>query len=132
MIMKKNIKRKIRGFTLIEIVASLGILGLGMLSMLAAFSISMKASTRSARYTEATMVLQRIAEQEKIDGYNSAVVVRTPVSTLFDTNFDYFYRIEVPSFSAAEGWAQRRIIVDWVRYGAKNEEIAAEIFVFDR
>ena len=80
-----NIKYSSKGFTLIEIVISLGILLVGILAILALFPIGFDSAKRSEDLTEATMHAQRIMEEIKNTGY--PVII--PTTSLSSNRFTY-------------------------------------------
>ena len=134
--MKYFFKRNKKGFTLIEVVAALGLLALGLLSIMAAFSISLRTSTRSSHNTEAAMIVQRLAEEEKLKGYDTTEV--TPaVDVPFATNFSYQYEITEVNREAGLNpqWIRKRVTVSWTRYvhggQTKKGQLSVDVVISD-
>ena len=125
-------KKGKNGFSLIEIVAALGLLSIGMLSILAAFSVSMKSTQRSERHTEVTMVLQRLAEEEKLKGYN--LVEINPAINVDLTNLPYTYTVTVidqsPGGLNDDKWVKKKVQVFWQR-GLSTFDMSIDIYIFD-
>ncbi len=78
-------RRSKSGFTLIEIVISMGILLIGILAVLALFPVGFDSAKRSADLTEATICAQRVMEDIKKAGYP----VTIPTYALSDSRFTY-------------------------------------------
>ena len=114
-----------KGFTLIETVAAIGLLAVGLLSVLAVFSLGMNSTMRSGRYTEATIILQRLAEEEKLKGADNTATVLTDVSSSI---LPYQYQVVVYESSAGE-WVHKRIDLFW-QSGSNTESLSTDIFVF--
>lgn len=129
--MKKSINQS-KGFTLIEVVASLGILSIALLSILSAINVSVQSSNRSSFNIEATLTLQRIVEDEKLKGYDiTAVAPNTKVP--FHTSFDLLYEINIVDSNANEKWVEKEIAVSWIRYrsggNTKKQELVTRLFI---
>ena len=122
MVKKNKIKFR-KGYSLIEIVAALGLFGVGVLSVLAAFQIGMRSSIRSARYTQAVLILQKVAEEEKLEPFNTTATV---VTALYN-GIPFSYQVAIYGFDANKSWVHKRINVLWKERG-KNEQISTEIF----
>ena len=75
-----NIRPNPKGFTLIEMVMSLGILLIGILAILALFPVGFDSATRSADLAKATIFAQDRMEEIKRIGYPVAAVATTAFS----------------------------------------------------
>ena len=115
-----------RAFSLLELIFALGLLAVGIFSIMAAFSLSMKAASRSARTTEATLILQRLIDEQKIKGYDISIVPPvgeedTKVPVPFDTNNKgFYYTIEVLENDEQEKWVKKRVTVFWDIYTSQE------------
>lgn len=83
-----KIKSNPKGFTLIEIVISLGILAIGILAVLALFPVGFDSATRSSDLTKATIFAQDTMEEIKRIGYGTSGVVASS-GTFSDPRFTY-------------------------------------------
>lgn len=119
-------KKKKKGYSLIEMVAALGLLGVGVLSVLAVFSLGMQSSLRSARYSEASILLQRIAEEEKLEIYNTTETGNPIPATVPNTILPYTYQVLIYGFDL-NNWVHKRINVLW-QQGNNQESLSTEIF----
>ena len=122
---KKHLRfRSKKGFSLIEVVAALGLMAMGLLSILAAFSITMRTSERSSKYTEATFLLQRIAEEEKLEGYDTNNSANVAVAFM---NYPYTFDVTATA-DAFSGSVAKKITVKWNEAG-KVKTISTDIYV---
>jgi Tfp pilus assembly protein PilV len=121
---------KSKGFSLIEVVASLGVLTIGILSILSLFAMSMQASKRAGYYSAGTFLLQQLAEEEKRKGYDaSAVPAWTPLQ--YDNKIPFEYQILT---SAQALYVQKTVSVRWnegfnVAGASKKMQVSAKLFI---
>lgn len=79
----------ISGFTLIEIVLALLILGVGVVGVLTLFPVGFEAAGRSINITVATFLAQGLVEDARVAGYDGVLdSARERFSTPYD-NFEY-------------------------------------------
>ncbi|MDD5546659.1 MAG: prepilin-type N-terminal cleavage/methylation domain-containing protein [Candidatus Omnitrophica bacterium] len=98
-----------KGFTLIEIVISLGILMIGILAVLALFPVGFDSASRSADLTKATIFAQDRMEEIKRLGYPVAAV---PSATAFsDPRFSYMVTVSTAGLPA--NCQQVTLTVSW-------------------
>ena len=121
---KFMIKRK-NGFTLIEIIMALTILGIGLVSVMAYLPIALDASKKAADLTSASMVAQRVLEEVKLAGVDDITAVDAfdtgnYVSDAFHSKFEYRV-IVVP-----HGAANAKDITVYVRWMTRSNFISEE------
>lgn len=113
-----NIKPDIKGFTLIEIVISLGILLVGILAILALFPVGFDSATRSADLTKAAIFAQFKIEDIKRIGYPvTAVGTAAPFS---DPRFTY--TVQVSTAGLPVNCQQVTLGVSWTYKGSPHNE----------
>ena len=93
-----NIRSNSKGFTLIEIVISLGILLIGILAILALFPVGFDSASRSADLTKATIFAQFKMEDLKRIGY-PVTAVGTPAA-FSDPRFSYTVQVSTAGLPA--------------------------------
>jgi len=99
-----------KGFTLIEIVISLGILLIGILAVLALFPVGFDSASRSADLTKATIFAQDKMEEIKRVGYGASGV--SPTSGAFsDPRFNYVVTVSTAGLPA--NCQQVTLTVSW-------------------
>ena len=93
------------GFTLIEIIIALTILGIGLISVLAYLPIALDASKRSADLTRSALIAQKLIEEVRAASYDDIVNADGfDTSNLFvkDNDFPEFnYKIEISNTGLA-------------------------------
>ena len=110
--------RNTKGFTLIEIVISLGILLIGILAVLALFPVGFDSASRSADLTKATIYAQDRMEEIKRLGYPVAAV---PSATAFsDPRFTYTVLVSTAGLPA--NCQQVTLGVSWNYKGKPHNE----------
>ena len=125
---------KNKGYSLIEIVVSLGLLAAGILSVLSLFSMATKTSVRSMGYTEATLLLQKVAEEIKLETYNNIITKNGVIQNFSpgETNLPNAYYICKIVHNASTNpdykWLQVRITVYWKVRG-KNYNLSTDVFL---
>ena len=99
MILKRN------GFTLIEIIIALTILGIGLVSVLGYLPIALDVAKKAADLTKATFIAQKLIEEIKAESYDDITNADSfDTAGLFVTDIDYSnysYKIEVSNSGAA-------------------------------
>ena len=113
-----NIKSNSKGFTLLEIVISLGILLVGILAILALFPVGFDSASRSADLTKATIFAQDQMEDLKRIGY-PATAVGTPVA-FSDPRFNY--TVQVSTAGLPNNCQQVTLGVSWDYKGKTHNE----------
>jgi hypothetical protein len=82
----------------------------------------MRSSVRATRFTEATTVLQRIADEEKLEAFNTTeegvpppypLITAYPAGSIPSNFKEYRYQIDVISSDPGGKWVQKRITVFW-------------------
>jgi len=125
-----NMKSNTKGFTLIEIVISLGILVVGILAVLALFPVGFDSASRSADLTKATIYAQLKMENIKKYGYPvSAVATPTDFTTL-DANAEtrFKYTVQVSTAGLPPNCQQVTLRVAWTYKGkTRNEDFVTII-----
>ena len=66
--------KKVRGFTLLEVVIALAIFAVGLVGLLSLFPVSFQVSKRASDLTEATIYAQEKIEDLKRQGYDNITV----------------------------------------------------------
>ena len=106
-----------RGYSLIEITVALGLLAVGLLSILSLFSMGTRTSKRSIYCTEAILVLKSLAEEQKlITNFATAKnpVPETDVPSKYTNLKGLKYKIDVVALDSSNPdykWVQRRVTV---------------------
>lgn len=113
-----NIKSDSKGFTLIEVVISLGILLIGILAVLALFPVGFDSAGRSADLTKATIFAQNQMEEIKRVGY-PVTAVGTPTA-FSDPKFNYTVQISTAGLPA--NCQQVTLSVSWAYKGKAHNE----------
>ncbi len=108
--------RNTKGFTLIEIVISLGILLIGILAVLALFPVGFDSASRSADLTKATIYAQDKMEEIKRVGYGASGVAATN-GAFSDPRFNYVVTVSTAGLPA--NCQQVTLGVTW-NYKGKN------------
>jgi uncharacterized protein (TIGR02598 family) len=98
-----------KGFTLIEIVISLGILLIGILAVLALFPVGFDSASRSADLTKATIFAQNQMEEIKRIGYPVSAV--SSATAFSDPRFNYVVAVSTASLPA--NCQQVTVTVSW-------------------
>ncbi|MBU1043844.1 MAG: type II secretion system GspH family protein [Candidatus Omnitrophica bacterium] len=113
------IKRK-TGFTLIEIIMALAILGIGIVSVMGYLPIALDAAKKASDLTRASMVGQRVLEEVKLAGLDNIIGAD---SLHTGTNFqsdpfhsEFEYRVIVNPLLAANA-KDITVIVRWQSRG---------------
>lgn len=117
-----------KGFTLIEIVISLGILLIGILAVLALFPVGADSAARSQDLTKATIYAQQMMENIKRVGYGTSGPTATS-GTFTDPTYGatkYSYNVAVIIGTGASGiptnCAQVNLTVSWLYRGKTYNE----------
>lgn len=113
-----NIKYNSKGFTLLEIVISLGILLVGILAILALFPVGFDSASRSADLTKATIFAQDKMEEMKRIGY-PVTAVGTPAA-FSDPRFNY--TVQVSTAGMPNNCQQATLSVSWSYKGKVHNE----------
>ena len=109
-----------KGFTLIEIVISLGILLIGILAVLALFPVGFDSAGRSADLTKATIYAQNKMEEIKRVGYPVPAVGAATDFTLLDPAADIRFKYTV-AVSTAGLPANCQQVTLWVLWNSKGK-----------
>ncbi|MBU1088082.1 MAG: type II secretion system GspH family protein [Candidatus Omnitrophica bacterium] len=116
------IKQK-TGFTLIEIIMALAILGIGLVSVMAYLPIALDASKKASNLTRASMVGQRVIEEIKLAGSSDIKAV-----DVFDTGTytpdAYHQDFEYLVIVAPQGDAVAKDITVYVRWQSRGNLIS--------
>ncbi len=113
------------GFTLIEIIIALAILGIGLVSVMAYLPIALDASKKASNLTRASMVGQRILEEVKLAGLDDIKAVDgfNTVNYLPDTfHKECEYKVIVSPLGAANA----KDITVYVRWKTRGNLITEE------
>ena len=110
---------KSSGFTLIEIVISLGILLIGILAILALFPVGFDSASRSADLTKATIFAQDKMEEIKRIGYGASGV-STANGAFSDPRFNYTVTVSTAGLPA--NCQQVTLGVSWNYKGKPHNE----------
>ncbi|MCG2711617.1 MAG: type II secretion system GspH family protein [Candidatus Omnitrophica bacterium] len=114
--MIKNAALKKNGFTLIEILIALMILGIGLVSVLAYLPTALDASKKAADITIAALVAQKYIEEIKSASINDITFADTfDTAEVFINDSDFtgfYYRIDV-SDTGASGTKDVTVDVRW-------------------
>ncbi len=104
-----------KGFTLIEIVISLGILLIGILAVLALFPVGFDSASRSADLTKATVYAQNKMEEIKRVGFPVAAVGTPTAFTALDPDSDprFKYTVIVSTAGLPANCQQVTLTVSW-------------------
>ncbi|MFH1061821.1 MAG: prepilin-type N-terminal cleavage/methylation domain-containing protein [Candidatus Omnitrophota bacterium] len=111
------------GFTLIEIIMALAILGIGVVSVMAYLPIALDASSKASNLTRASMVGQRILEEIKLaslDDIEAADAFDTGTYKVDAHHKDFEYRVVV----APHGAATAKDIIVYVRWKTRGNLIS--------
>ena len=121
--------KKLRAFTLLEIVIALAILVIGLVGILSLFPVGFQASKKATDLTEATLYAQQKIEDLKKDGYGSATVgTTTGTFKLPDgiTNSRFSWNLQVDDNSTdatlPPGLKRIELTVDWTEGGKSFNE----------
>jgi type IV pilus assembly protein PilV len=103
------------GFTLIEIIIALLILGVGLVGLLALFPVGFDAAGKASNIITATFLAQEQMEELKRDGYGGSTLT-TALSTTtpnpngtFDSPYEY-YQYEIDAIAGiSDGGGGRRL-----------------------
>jgi len=123
---KSNVGSK--GFSLIEVVASLGVLTIGIMSVLSLFALSMQSSKRAGYYSAGTFLLQQIAEEEKRKGYDVSAV---PLTSKTYNGMPFKYQIVT---NAQALYVQKIVTIQWdegfnAAGASKQMQVSAKLFI---
>ncbi len=108
-----------KAFTLLEVLVASTILGIGILGVLGAFSISMRASSRAMRLDEAVTIAQREMELTTSAGM-AAMGPRKGNQDIFQWTVDLADR--------PDGLTMAAVSVTWPQRGQMQQYRLAEIF----
>lgn len=93
MIVNKN-----RGFTLIEIILALAILGIGLVGILGVFTVGTNSVRRTVDLTEASFIAQMVFEDFKRQGHTNPASLTVPETYI--ANYYENYRVGAPEISS--------------------------------
>jgi uncharacterized protein (TIGR02598 family) len=133
--MKKLVQR---GFTLLEVIVSLGILSVGLLSILSAFSVGITVSKKATQQSDSVYILRKLVEEEKAKGFSAADTgyATTPLTAadkMGKCAFAQIYKgVQILSRNDAQKWFWKRITVSWdytVAGVAKTGSVSADILI---
>jgi len=112
------------GFTLIEIIIALTILGIGLISVMAYVPVALDASRKAADLNKAVLIAQRVIEDIKTASYDNITDADAFHSTVYvaDSQFSGFaYRVEINPIGAAV-LKDIKITVQWQDKGKQTAE----------
>jgi general secretion pathway protein I len=109
------------GFTLLEVVVAMAIVGLGVVTVLETFSLGLRLTGRSSERTEATMQGQRVMDE--------LLARRDLAEGREEGSFDEYHRWKVqiapvteqPLSQSTGGWVLREVTVE-MRYRERERE----------
>ncbi len=107
------------GFTLIEIIAAIAIVGVALVPMLQAYVISWEAAIQADRTATALMLGRwKLGQVQVEQGYlNAASTSGNFGADWRDEDYeDYYYRIEVEEFSGAHPEFSGKRVLVWIEY----------------
>ena len=108
-----------RGFTLLEVIVSLVVLTAGLVTIMEAFTVGLKASAAAERRTVATMLLQDKMEEIKKE---SQLAVGSDQGDFGDNFADYKWQADLSETSIA-GLLHVAVTVSWSE-GRRTNELA--------
>ena len=132
--------KKQKGFSLLEVVIAMGIVAVGILSVLPVYSTGLEISRRTSKSSEASFVLKNLVEQEKAKGFSTTDVGQTRIALPAADKMpgsrmqNMFKEIQVLSRSNTERWFNKRVIVSWdysIGGTTKTKQIDAIILIVD-
>lgn len=108
------------GFTLIEILVAVTILGAGILGVVAAFSMSLRVASASARMADAVRIAQREMELK---------VAQSAESLRDDRGAEGPYAWKFSVSRASEGLMRARVTVTWLDRGRPQSFKLSRVFL---
>lgn len=108
--------KKLKGFTLLEVVIALTIFAIGLVGLLSLFPVAFHSSKRASDLTEATIYAQKKMEELKRDGYDNLPADGTTGN--FDSRFSW--RIDRTNLST--GLDEIKLTVIWTEGGKHFSE----------
>lgn len=76
--MRVMMRQRERGFSLIELVVALGLLGVGLIGVVRLFPVGLRASKRSEVISKATLLAQQQLEEVKTFGFDALIATPPP------------------------------------------------------
>ena len=107
--------KKVRGFTLLEIVMALAIFAVGLVGLLSLFPVGFQVSKRASDLTEATIYAQEKIEDLKKDGYG--IPPGTTIGS-FDSRFSWSLDVSILS----TGLKEIKLTVNYTEGGKSYSE----------
>ncbi len=113
-----------KGYTLVEIIIALTILGIGLVSVMAYLPVALNASRKAADRTKATLIAQGLIEKIKAESYDDITDADSFDTGTYESVSGYSgfeYKIEVTPLGVAPA-KDINISVRWQFKGKANSE----------
>lgn len=108
------------GFTLIEIITSMAVMVVGILSILALFPVGFHASRRAADFTKASLFAQEKMEEIKMKGFDAAAEETADDAGNTDGLFER--AVTVANVSGYDNLKEVTVTVGWTERGQERSE----------